>query len=584
MSNKTPNRSRSSAKSILPWWAYAAILAIASLVLYSHTASYGYTELDDSIFIRDFEQYNRQDTAYARSFQRGVFNDVNDTYYRPLLLSSFVFDRHGEGKMQSTLHVENSNDSISRYHWTNIILHLLSVLLLFFVLRQMRMSDNISFIISLVFCLHPALVQAVAWIPGRNDTMLAVFVFAFMLTSTAFNQNSKWWLLPLQMLFLLAAMFTKETALLAAPLVLFLLLRHHDASLKDRNLWILASSWLVVGLIWLFFRSNATVKNQDLSLGNFLLSFIERLPLVLQYFGKILLPFNLAVVPYQEQTTIWFGVAALLLLAAAVYFTRERNWRMISIGLIWFAIFLLPVLLVPKSLNREAYEHRLYLPLIGILIVLAQTDIVRRFNEFKVLIGTAVLAVLLLVFSYQRTELFSNRIVFWESAVATAPESAYCNMMLGARYVLDKVNPRRAEGEALIRKAYGLDSSEKYINYYMANTFWDAGNIAAAEPLLKRELQNSPNWSELHFRLARCAIERKDFDAGQQHLIRHFELNPHDSQGINNLLMVLLDRKDYTKAKFYAEQVKKNGDEVSAAMMANIEIGLLRASQPSTPK
>ncbi|NBU71238.1 MAG: VCBS repeat-containing protein, partial [Bacteroidetes bacterium] len=155
-------RLRSSIKSILPAWVYCLILVAACGVLYLHTTSYGYTELDDSIFIREFEQYNKQDSSYVHSFRRGVFSETSDTYYRPLLLASFVFDRHREGKLQSTLHSESAaTDSISTYHLSNVLLHGIAVLLLFFLLRLMRCNNSVAFVIAVIFAVHPALVQAV---------------------------------------------------------------------------------------------------------------------------------------------------------------------------------------------------------------------------------------------------------------------------------------------------------------------------------------------------------------------------------------------------------------------------------------
>jgi hypothetical protein len=223
----------SSIKSILPAWVYCLILVAACGVLYLHTTSYGYTELDDSIFIREFEQYNKQDSSYVHSFRRGVFSETSDTYYRPLLLASFVFDRHREGKLQSTLHSESAaTDSISTYHLSNVLLHGIAVLLLFFLLRLMRCNNSVAFVIAVIFAVHPALVQAVAWIPGRNDSLLAVWIFSFMLSAFAAAEKHRVPLYVVQFLCLLAAFFTKETAVIAAPMALFILVSFHGLPLR----------------------------------------------------------------------------------------------------------------------------------------------------------------------------------------------------------------------------------------------------------------------------------------------------------------------------------------------------------------
>ncbi len=566
-------------KSIFPWWSYCVALLGISLALSLHTASFSYTDLDDTIFIREFENFNRQDTAYAKSFKRGVFNDSNDTYFRPFLLSSFVFDRHREGRLNMLLHVEDqTNDSIAAYHWTNIVAYVLSVLLLFFVFRNLKCSNNLSFILSGLFAVHPVLVQAVGWIPGRNDSILAVFVFAFLINAIVYMRTQQPLLLVTQMLLLLGAMFSKETGLIAAPMCLLVLMVLHRVSWKDKHLWLASLSWLLAILVWLFIRSTATVKNQDIGFTALLANFIERTPLILQYLGKILLPINLAVVPYQDQTSIIPGLISLLIIAALLFFSREKDWRSWSVGIAWYLIFLLPVLVVPKTLNNEAYEHRLYLPLVGILLLLGTTDLVRRFSEMKVIIASSILCVALFVMSYSRSELFSDRIKFWESAVSTAPQSAYCNMMLGARYVMDKVHPRRPEGEALIRKAYAIDSSQKYLNYYMGKILWDHDSVAQSEAYFRRELALNPQWAELYFRLARCVIERKQLEEGIGLLKKHYEINPTDKQGVNNLLMVYVEAGRWSEARDFYRRVQRDGQTVQKELVAHIDEGFAKDS------
>ena len=578
---------RSSIKSVLPAWVFCIILVAACGILYAHTASYAYTDLDDTIFIREFEQYNRQDASYLQSFRRGVFSDSSDTYYRPLLLASFVFDRHREGKLSTTLHSEAlRNDSISTYHITNIVLHGVAVLLLFFLLRLMWCNNTVSFVISVIFAVHPALVQAVVWIPGRNDSLLAVFIFSFLLSAFHAVEKHRVALYPLQFLCLLGALFTKETGIIAAPMALFILVYFHGMTVRDRRLWYLGATWVVALAVWLGVRSSASVMNQDIAPGALVGGFIERLPLIIQYLGKVLLPFNLAVVPYQDQTTVWFGVGALGIIAAVILWSREKQWRGLITGAAWFLVFLLPALIVPKSLNNEAYEHRLYVPMVGILFLLAQTDLTRRFNERKLLLGAVPLCAALFVASYLRTDLFSNRIVFWESAVATSPASPFTTMMLGSRCMLDASKPRPTEGERLIRASYAMDSNRKYINYYMALLLWNREKIRESEPFLEKELTYNPQWAELTFRLARCAIERGDLMKGKMMLERNYALNPMDEQGANNLLMVCCDVGRFDEAKSYADRITASGVSVPKALLDRIAAGAASAAPtaPSAPR
>src|SRR5213595_4166519 len=69
------------------------------------------------------------------------------------------------------------------HHFTNVLLHTIAVLLLFFVLKQMTDAFWPSAFVAAVFAIHPLHVESVAWVSERKDVLSAVF---FMLTLGAY--------------------------------------------------------------------------------------------------------------------------------------------------------------------------------------------------------------------------------------------------------------------------------------------------------------------------------------------------------------------------------------------------------------
>ncbi|HNY03915.1 MAG TPA: hypothetical protein PKG48_15070, partial [Bacteroidales bacterium] len=139
------------------------LLIAFTFIVYARSLFLGYTRLDDSIFIVENAKYNADAGNLVVSFQRGLFNPTKDAYYRPLFLVDFILESRLFGVKPAG------------YHFTNLLFHLLSVTLLFLFLRRLKIPPEDSFLLSLLFAVHPVLTQAVAWIPGRNDLLLMIF-------------------------------------------------------------------------------------------------------------------------------------------------------------------------------------------------------------------------------------------------------------------------------------------------------------------------------------------------------------------------------------------------------------------------
>ncbi|MBL7794748.1 MAG: glycosyltransferase family 39 protein, partial [Saprospiraceae bacterium] len=350
-------------------WFWAAIIAAVGLFLYADTLKYPLTYLDDSILIEENYLFNKDISNLGHAFERGVFSEKDDTYYRPLLLQSFIIDN------------QLWDLQLRGYRLTNLFLHLLSGVLVFYLFLALRIGRETAFFLAGLFVVHPALSQAVSWVPGRNDSMLAVFVLLQVLSAIRYVQTGQIKWLLWQSLAYLACLFTKETGIIAAVGAAGILLVWFEGWSQKKRMAALAGAWLGVTLIWAFIRSQATLAKGEVTPGDMASAVGERLPLVWQYFGKAIFPFNLSVFPNQYDTVHYWGLAALVVVGALVYMAGRPHWRYAAAGFAWFLLFLLPALAVPKTLNDEAYEHRLYLPMIGLLLIVAHSLLV--YNPLK---------------------------------------------------------------------------------------------------------------------------------------------------------------------------------------------------------
>jgi hypothetical protein len=518
-------------------------LSLAVFILFIPSLKFGFTDLDDAIFIRDLSAYNEDWGNLIESFKRGVFHPTNDEYYRPLFLNSVL------------LNYKLSGESLEGYHFWNVMLHLGSTLLIYRLFLTLNIDKLNAFLLSLLFGIHPVLTQAVSWIPGRNDTLMAIFLIPAFTHSVLFARDGKLKNVVFAALLILGGLFTKESAAFAIPSAFILIFFVARQKLFSKNTLILGAALTVSFVIYFIARSHATIKAGSLVPSQVLTDFVRRLPLLLQYLGKIVLPFNLNVFPIMEDTVYYFGLIAVVLLIVGLYFSKNRNLKIVAGGLLFFFTMLIPVLIVPTKLNEQTFEHRLYIPIIGILIVLSQTVL---FGD-TLKLNTRLLAVgaLLLVFTvinYIHQQNFSDPKTCWKNGYTNSPHSAYATMMYAARIGDDD----QAESFRLMRDAYRLNPNEKYLNYYYGVMLQKQDSIKESEPFLLKEKKIS-DYYECDFYLARTRITAGDTLSAAKYLRRFLTRDSSDQMAYTNLMLIYIQQKDAKEADKLLVSMKRKG-------------------------
>ena len=518
------------------------LLILITSTVYFRSLFLDYTRLDDSIFIVENAKYNADLHNVVVSFQRGLFNPTKDAYYRPLFLVDFII----ESRIFGT--------NPAGYHFTNLLFHIISVVLLFLFFKKLKIPPLDSFLLSLLFAVHPVLTQAVAWIPGRNDMLLMIFFLSsFILLLNYLEKPTTAILLVHSMLFL-AALFTKETAIII-PVIMGGFVIFYLKSGWQKLVFPLIT-WIAAIAIWFFVRSTATLSNNWVSPAGMLHAGLDRLGVILQYFGKIFFPVNLSVFPIAEDITLIWGILAMAGFIVLIIYSKSYPRSLTYLGLFWFIVFLIPVLIVPKSLNDQVFEHRLYLPVIGILIMLSQTVLFTgTLNPKMKIIIISAIAMIFAIQSFIRSSYFSDPITFWTHAANGSPHSAYAKTLLGTKLE----DP--GERERLFREARALDPNLKNLNYYLGKVLFDRKEPDTAEYYLRKEIANNPN-PDAYFLLAQIAFLRNNLDSAAVNLEKVVELNPLDPQANHNLVLLYYQQGHPEKSRQVIQNMQLRGMEV----------------------
>ena len=110
-------------KIFLESWRPFFWIALAILFVYSVALSFNIVYLDDNVLVTDQYQFNKSLSNIPQAFNEDIFRTPHNggTFYRPILRLTFMFDaQFGEKAI------------VFMSHFSNILLHILSICLLFF--------------------------------------------------------------------------------------------------------------------------------------------------------------------------------------------------------------------------------------------------------------------------------------------------------------------------------------------------------------------------------------------------------------------------------------------------------------------
>lgn len=389
------------------------------------------------------------------------------------------------------------------FHLTNISLHVCNTLLLTLIARRFRQTptgnfDLAALAIPLIYGLHPALVEPVAWISGRVDLLVTFFLLLALWFDMAIRRYAL--RAVLVAIAFLGALLSKE---MAAPFPLVLLLWH--LALRNNPLRPLPAWWrnskragdLQVYLT-LSFAAALYLMARYAILGHLLAgegpapgqidSTWERLLLVGAAYGEILriasgplthqLPLHFLELPLTLSSNhVWLGLATLVVGFVTLLHTRLR---ISGLGWLWLALLvallpisnLIPIRTGPGFMAERFMAFPLALASIALVATVAasQTWIARRwstlgkgralfiYNAAWILLGMVWLSASTLAVSRQLPR-WENDLALWRWSAAALPSSGYARLNLV--YAL-KNNTRYEEAIEVCRDSLGK-VEEKYL-------------------------------------------------------------------------------------------------------------------------
>ena len=509
------------------------IVALASVLVYIPTVNYDFVWDDTSLISNNqLLAQSKPWDLFTRNFWAGAPDPVGgvaQSFYRPLTTFTFWLD----------LKLAKLNPGY--FHLINTILGALVAVVVALIIWELFHSGIWAGLGGLLFAMHSSHVESVAFVSGRTDLLLTLFlcIASFALVRSLRKRNYWWW--PVVLIGFALALLSKETAILFPLLVAFAPLL--TQSRYNRHHWLLITSTLLIVAGYLMLRNNVvgTLPGPNLPFNHF----IEAANTFGLYIKMFFWPFahqvKFPVDPSFANLTP-NAILALLFIVTPLLLAIRRRFRVLLFGYAWTILFLLPVTII--AIGPQAAERLLYLPSTGLVIIVITflSRIFRGRAAGRKFISITVCGLILVLGTdtITRLPIWRNEPTLFATMIHEAPTapSAYANLANTVRF-----------------------------------TYPDS-----AIRLYKKAIRLNHDYVRPHINIGVLYGTQGDYRQALHHLQKANELRPHSAQVLGNLGLAFIAAGEPESALVYLNQAVEE-EPNSATYLFNRSIALAKAGK-----
>jgi tetratricopeptide (TPR) repeat protein len=399
---------------------YCVIIAAITFIAFLPSLRNGFTDWDD----REYVVHNSDIQGFSVHNLAKVFSSSYVNHYLPLTMLTYMAEYQ----------FFQLNPAI--YHFTNLLFHIINCLLVFALIYCLSGKYLTSFLVAMLFAIHPLRVESVVWVAERKDVLSSFFTFLSLLSYIWYiNKGARkfYYLCGLSFLF---SLLSKPMAV-SQPFVLLLIFYLKNGRLNKKAItetvpfFIIASIFVVIAL----FTQNVFVPTEE----KLSLSIFQRICIpfygISFYLIKSILPLHLcAFYPFPEKSDTFLNFMLIaspflvISIVAVVYYFRNHS-RKLVFGSLFFLVTALPVLQIVITGNVMVAERYTYIPMLGIYFIFADflsLLITIKWNQNKTVknILITIISIILLIFcaiTYERCNVWKNSLSLWNDVLAKFP-------------------------------------------------------------------------------------------------------------------------------------------------------------------
>ncbi|MFZ5906199.1 MAG: tetratricopeptide repeat protein [Nitrospirota bacterium] len=426
------------------------------------------------------------------------------------------------------------------YHITNIVLHAMLSVLVYYLALKILESPFASFLSALIFATHPVHTENIAWITGAGYLISAIFILSTFLCYIQFREKSSKTYLMISLAIYTLAVFSIEYALMLPSILIIYewLIRGQRISVRPMLLFI-----MITGL-FLIIRASLVpqlFQGETIPLYSRILT---SLTIQIDYLSLFFIPYKLKIL-YDVQpihTLLWkealIAIFVFLLITVLMcYFYRKNKKALFS--LLWFFLILLPAANILVVLKPQMMSLRfLYIPSIGLSMLMG---LYLEKISGKFIILPFLLIFVLSIQTFMQNRYWHDEVTLYEKMTYDAPASAIAKNNLGVAY-LESHKPWKALAE--FRKAVALDPAYGFALYNLGNTALNLNHFDEAAYYLQKAIEVNPSDSRAYNGLGVVMKKTGRLAEAGSIFSQALSINPDNYEAHYNLanLLVLTDR------------------------------------------
>lgn len=563
---------------------YILLIILISVAIYSNTT--------DVPFVFDDEEFIEYNPAVKDSVYLYLPYTLKSSLPSALVKNTIVTRYIGYW----SFYLNNliSGDYVLGLHVFNIAVHVACSLAVYLLVLWLATAagikngparNSLAFWVALLFAVHPVQTQAVTYLSQRFASMVALFYVMAVAFYVRHRVSGKLAWLVASILATLAAMHTKENAFTIPFVVGAVELLFFTDGTRSRALRLLpfvlllmvipahvmcAETWLDKEAI----NSMVTVSVK-LSRSEYLITSIR---IMATYLRLLLLPVNqsldYAYPTYGSLMNPEVLASATLILAmlawALVQFRRDRarsGYKLLAgFGILWFFV----TISVENSaivLVNVMFEHRLYLPSVGLLLsaTCLTYEYAEKFDLKKVaaVIGLCVV----LAFSwatYARNEYWRDPARLWADSAAKHPHNARAYGNIAA--VLERAGD--IANALSMRQVVDISEWNWKAHYNVGSVYMNQGQTTKALEHLDAAARLTPDSTYVHNNLALVYLAEGQRDRALAHLKLAVLLDNRNSKALYNIGIYHIEDGRRDMGVFFLESALVQDERNAKAHMA----------------